>query len=122
MGVVWYRLRADLRTRWRALALLAVLTGLGGGVVLTAVAGAQRTSEAVPRMLAYSRPDDGDVAFGDYCPPPSVSGRPACSLAPLPAAARMMRLPRVAAFTREPYVFLAAARSGPGLVSLNVDA
>jgi hypothetical protein len=52
MGVVCYRLRADLRTRWRALALLAVLTMLGGGVVLTAVAGAQRTSEAVPQMLA----------------------------------------------------------------------
>jgi hypothetical protein len=73
--VVRYRLRADLRARWRALALLAVLTGLGGGVVLTAVAGAQRTSEAVPQMLPYSRPDDGDVVFGNHCPPPSVSGR-----------------------------------------------
>jgi FtsX-like permease family len=122
MGVLWYRLRVDVRTRWRALAMLAVLIGLGGGVVLTAVAGAQRTSEAVPQMLAYSRPDDGDVVFGNYCPPPSVSGRAASSLAPLPAAARMLRLPQVAAFAREPYVFLAAARSGPGLVSLNVTA
>ena len=122
MGVVWYRLRAGLRTRWRALALLAVLIGLGGGVVLTAVAGARRTSEAVPQMLAYSRPDDGDVVFGNYCPPPSVSGRAARSLAPQPAAARMLRLPQVAAFAREPFVFLAAGRSGPGLVSLNVNA
>jgi hypothetical protein len=104
------------------MALLAVLIGLGGGVVLTAVAGARRTSEAVPQMLAYSRPDDGDVVFGGYCPPPSVSGRAARSLAPLPAAARMLRLPQVAAFAREPFVFLAAGRSRPGLVSLNVNA
>jgi hypothetical protein len=59
-----------------ALSSSSVLTGLGGGVVLTAVAGAQRTSEAVPHMLAYSRPDDGDVVFGNHCPPPSVSGGP----------------------------------------------
>jgi hypothetical protein len=30
MGVVWYRLRADVRVRWRTLALIAVLVGVGG--------------------------------------------------------------------------------------------
>jgi hypothetical protein len=67
MGVVWYRLRADVRVRWRTLALIAVLVGVGGGVALTAFAGARRTAAAVPQMLAYSRPDDGGVephAFG----------------------------------------------------------
>ena len=122
MSVVWYRLRADLRVRWRALVLLAVLVGVGGGVALTAFAGARRTSAAVPQMLAYSRPDDGDVVFGGFCPPPTVTGPLAGSLAPLPVAARMMRLPPVAAFTRMPYVFLSASRSGPGLVSVNVTA
>lgn len=27
MGVVWYRLRVDVRVRWRTLALIAVLVG-----------------------------------------------------------------------------------------------
>jgi hypothetical protein len=31
MGVVRYRLRADLRVRWRALVLIAVVVGVGGG-------------------------------------------------------------------------------------------
>jgi hypothetical protein len=30
MGVIWYRLRADVRVRWRTLALIAVLVGVGG--------------------------------------------------------------------------------------------
>ena len=27
MGMAWYRLRADVRVRWRTLALIAVLVG-----------------------------------------------------------------------------------------------
>ena len=46
MGTVWLRLRADFRLRWRALAGLALLLGLVGGVVLTAAAGARRTDTA----------------------------------------------------------------------------
>src|ERR1022692_2915365 len=95
MGVVWYRLRVDVRVRWRTLALIAVLVGVGGGVALTAFAGARRTSAAVPQMLAYSRPDDGQTAVGGFfCPPRRVTGPAARSLAPLPAAARVLRLPR----------------------------
>jgi hypothetical protein len=88
MGAVWYRLRADVRVGWHALALIAVVVGVGGGVALTAFAGARHTAAAVPQMLAYSRPDDGIVAFGGYCPPPKVAGPAATSLAPLPGAAR----------------------------------
>jgi hypothetical protein len=111
MGVVWYRLRADLRVRWRALALIALLVGVGGGVALTAFAGARRTAAAVPQMLAYSRPDDGSAIFGGgFCPPPAVTGPAAGSLAPLPAAARVLRLPQVAAFMRTPYLFCPPAR------------
>ncbi len=122
MGVVWYRLRADVRVRWRALALIAVLVGVGGGVALTAFAGARSTSAAVPQMLAYSRPDDGTVAFGGFCPPPTVTGPAARSLAPLPAAARVLRLPQVAAFMRAPYLFFSATSSGSGVGSVNVTA
>ena len=123
MGVVWYRLRADLRVRWRALALIALLVGVGGGVALTAFAGARRTAAAVPQMLAYSRPDDGSAIFGGgFCPPPAVTGPAAGSLAPLPAAARVLRLPQVAAFMRTPYLFLSASPSGSGTGSVNVTA
>ncbi|MBV9093832.1 MAG: FtsX-like permease family protein [Streptosporangiaceae bacterium] len=123
MGVVWYRLRADLRGRWRTLVLIAVLVGIGGGVALTAFAGARRTAAAVPQMLAYSRPDDGSVVFGySFCPPPRVAGPAARSLAPLPAAARVLRLPEVAAFMRSPYLFFSASTSGADVGSVNVTA
>jgi hypothetical protein len=54
MGSVWLSLRTDLRARWRALAGLALLLGLIGGVVLTAAAGAGRTDTAYPRMLRWA--------------------------------------------------------------------
>ena len=51
MGSTWLALHADLRMRWRAMAGLALLLGLIGGVVLTAAAGARRTDTAYPRLL-----------------------------------------------------------------------
>jgi MacB-like periplasmic core domain/FtsX-like permease family len=123
MGAVWYRLRADVRFRWRTLVLIAVLVGIGGGVTLTAFAGARRTSSAVPQMLAYSRPDDGQTAVGGFsCPPRRVAGPAARSLAPLPGAARVLRLPQVAAYMRMSYLFFSSSRSGAGLGSVNVFA
>jgi hypothetical protein len=53
MTAVWARSRAELRRRWRATVLLAVLVGLTGGVVLAAVAGARRTDTVMDRFLAY---------------------------------------------------------------------
>ena len=49
---VVYRLRADLRRGWRTLAVIALLVGLSGGVVLTALAAAHRTDTAFARMRA----------------------------------------------------------------------
>ena len=40
-----------LRANWRAWAALVLLTGLAGGVVMTAVAGARRTENAYPQFL-----------------------------------------------------------------------
>jgi ABC-type antimicrobial peptide transport system permease subunit len=54
MGSTWLALRADLRVRWRAMAGLALLLGLIGGVVLTAAAGARRTDTAYPRLLRWA--------------------------------------------------------------------
>jgi FtsX-like permease family len=62
MAAVWVRARAELRRRWRATVLLAVLVGLAGGVVLAAVAGSRRTGSAMDRFLAYNRPLNVGVA------------------------------------------------------------
>ena len=40
-----------LRTNWRAWAALVLLTGLAGGAVMTAAAGARRTENAYPQFL-----------------------------------------------------------------------
>jgi ABC-type antimicrobial peptide transport system permease subunit len=54
MGSVWLSVRSGLRLRWRALAGLALLLGLIGGVVLTAAAGARRTDTAYSRLLQWA--------------------------------------------------------------------
>ena len=61
MATVWLRLRADFRLRWRALAGLALLLGLVGGVVLTAAAGARRTDTAYPRLLSWANAAQVDI-------------------------------------------------------------
>jgi ABC-type lipoprotein release transport system permease subunit len=53
MAAVRVRAAAELRRRWKATVLLAVLIGLTGGVVLAAVAGARRTDTVMDRFLAY---------------------------------------------------------------------
>jgi len=55
MTPVWMRARAQLRRRWAAAVVLAVLSGLAGGVVLAAVAGARRTEAAMGQFLAYNQ-------------------------------------------------------------------
>jgi FtsX-like permease family len=55
MTAVWVRARAQLRRRWAAAVVLAVLSGLAGGVVLAAVAGARRTEAAMGQFLAYNQ-------------------------------------------------------------------
>ncbi|MGH8986853.1 MAG: FtsX-like permease family protein [Acidimicrobiia bacterium] len=66
MAAVWYRFRAEMRTRWMATIGLALLVGVAGGVVLTAAAGARRTDTAYDRMVDETRawdvlvnPDEG---------------------------------------------------------------
>ena len=51
MAPVWLLVRCELRRRWRSLLVVALLVGLVGAVVLTAVAGARRTESAYPRLL-----------------------------------------------------------------------
>jgi ABC-type lipoprotein release transport system permease subunit len=48
------RLRAELRSRWRAWLTLAVLAGLGAGLVIATAAAARRTDDAVARYRAVA--------------------------------------------------------------------
>jgi hypothetical protein len=63
MGAVWLRARAQLRGRLWASLLLVLLTGLTGGIVLAALAGAHRSDAALPRFLATSGTTDATVWF-----------------------------------------------------------
>ena len=69
---VLMRLRADLRTRWRALLGLALLLGLVGGVALTAAAGARRTDTAYWRLLGWANASQVIVIVTDS----DATGRP----------------------------------------------
>ena len=60
---MWWK--NDLRRGWRGVLLLLLMVGLGGGIALTALAGARRADTAMPRFLSYSEPGTGAVFFGD---------------------------------------------------------
>ena len=52
------RLRVELRARWRAWGVIALLIGVAGGAVLTTAGGARRTDTAYGRYLRYARAAD----------------------------------------------------------------
>src|SRR6478735_3273993 len=58
MNAVLVRLRAELRSRWRAWPGLALLIGLAGGAATAAGAGARRTRTAYPRFLSAQKSFD----------------------------------------------------------------
>ncbi|TML92918.1 MAG: ABC transporter permease [Actinobacteria bacterium] len=58
LSPVWIRARHELRARWRSWLGLALVVGIGGGVVLAALAGARRTEDAYPRLAAASNAAD----------------------------------------------------------------
>ncbi|MCU1451616.1 MAG: hypothetical protein JWP02_3786 [Acidimicrobiales bacterium] len=70
MTAVLFRLRSNLRARWRSWVGLTLIMGLAGGAVIAAAAGARRTDSAYPRFLAGSRTADAFV-FGS--PDPSFA-------------------------------------------------
>jgi hypothetical protein len=94
MAAVWVRARAELRYRWRATLLMAVLVGLAGGVVLAAVAGARRTATVTDRFLAYHQATN--VGFGVQPHDPDA----------------VRRLPQVADVAEGGYLAMVAATPG----------
>lgn len=65
MTAVLMRARAELRLRWRAWLLLALVLGLSGGVVLTTAAGARRTSSVFDRLVEVTKGHDVTVQVND---------------------------------------------------------
>jgi len=94
MSIVWFRARAELRTRWRMLIALVIVVGIGGGASIAALAGAQRTDTAVPEFLSYALADDGGFLFGNVSSPPKSPVR-ADSLALAPEERKIVNLPEV---------------------------
>jgi putative ABC transport system permease protein len=58
------RFRAELRSRWRAWALLALAAGLAGGLIVGMVAAAQRTETTFDRFLTHINAADAYVGRG----------------------------------------------------------
>ena len=74
MTAVWYRFRAELRSRWRAWLGLGLLVGLAAGAVIALAAGARRTDSAYGRFLEAQ--DAYDVMVFDWGQPgaPGIGG------------------------------------------------
>jgi hypothetical protein len=119
MGLVWIRARSELRSSWRTMSVFALVLGIGGGIALTALAGARRTDTAIGQFVAYSHPDDGAFLYGNPCEPPTVSGAAADSLSLLPVEKRVVDLPQVAQHFRAPYLYLTSSPTGYTGTSLN---
>jgi len=98
---------------------LVLVLGIGGGVALTAFAGARRTDSAMQQFVNFSEPDDGAFLFGNVNNPPVARGMPASSLELLPVEQRVVDLPQVAEHFQMPYLYLTSSRSGFTGASLN---
>ncbi len=58
MGAVFYRLRAEFRTRWKSALALALVAGIAGAITIAAVAGARRTATAFDRFRTATNASD----------------------------------------------------------------
>lgn len=65
MGVVWYAARPGLVRHRRSLLLLAVLIAVAGSIVLSAAAGARRTSTVVDRFVDATLARDAGIQIDD---------------------------------------------------------
>ena len=66
MAAVLVRLRSEVRRRWAAWLGVALVAGLGGGVVIGLLAGANRTAAAYPEFVRSMK--SADVLLGGQSP------------------------------------------------------
>jgi hypothetical protein len=64
MFAIWIRFRVELRSGWRAWALLALAAGLAGGLVVGMAAAARRTETTFDRFLTHINAADAYVGRG----------------------------------------------------------
>ncbi len=119
MGLIRTRVQSELRSSWKTMVALALVLGIGGGIALTALAGARRTDSAISQFVSYSRPDDGAFLYGNVTDPPVDTGMPKSSLQLLPTEMRVVDLPQVAEYFQAPYLYVTSSRSGYSGTGLN---
>ena len=107
---VWSWSRASLRRNWAALAGIALLLGLIGGLSLFAAAGARRTQSAYPRFLRSTNPSTMAV---------DVGGLDASGYANLAAIAALPQVAQARAYTG---FYVAAIVDGAPDLSQNFEA
>jgi len=82
MGAVWMRVRAEIRSRWRALVALSLLAGIPAGIAIAAASGASRTETVTDRLIAATKPplvymipglSESTLRFQDVARLPTVS-------------------------------------------------
>jgi FtsX-like permease family len=104
MAAVGIRLRAELRSRWRAWLALVLLAAAAGGLLLAMAAASRRTSTAFDRFLAATNAADAYVGWGLGFGGESLD------------VDRIARLPQVAASQRRMLLaVIARSRSGRSL-------
>jgi ABC-type lipoprotein release transport system permease subunit len=108
---VLQRARSDLRARWRAWALLAVVIAVTGGIVLGATAGARRADTAYQRFLAASHAADMLIS-----PQNTGTNGYYAALAKLPGVASIGTLSGMDGFTdrRQPLMLMSGLDSRMG--------
>jgi putative ABC transport system permease protein len=100
MGAVWMRARAEVRSRWRSLAALALVIGLGGSFVIGAATGARRADTVIDRFVASTRTADVELVDDNS----NTSAR-------IPYD-KVLSLPQVAGYARYFYNYV---EIGPGV-------
>ncbi|MEP6660280.1 MAG: FtsX-like permease family protein [Acidimicrobiales bacterium] len=109
VAAVWYRCRAQVRGQWRGLVVIAVMVGMATATVLTALAGARRTSSLFDRYFTATRTHDVWLDFeGRTAVDPTLLDR----IEALPQVDTFARLASVAMFPRDFYVPLLATVDG----------
>jgi len=103
MAAAWMRVRAGSRRRWAAWLAVALVAGVGAGVVIALLAGARRTASAYPRFVAAERA--GDVL---------VAGKSSFGLIGSVDLDRVERLPQVATTARASVSLFFAGQLGNG--------
>jgi len=104
----WYRLRIELRARWRAWSALALIVGLTGGAVLALAAGARRTDSSYRRFLRAQDAYDVQVSANVVDASGAQGGRLDID--------RITTLPHVAAVARAGSYFVIGFGAGIGVL------